>query len=352
MKNYLKILSVIIGTMIGAGFASGKEIYLFFGSYGIYGILGILLSSLLTSFIVYRAFIFIRHYSINSYFEFTQAIFHNMKPYILHFFNAIITLFLFVSFIIMIAGFGACIEQELQIPTFIGSLLLALVSFFLLNRNVNGIMRLNSFLIPILIFLVLYFSLKNLSILSFSHINNFLSSSSNFSWIISAILYSSYNSILLIPILIPMQKSLSNRKAIKLIAFSCFIILSLLSFCIISLLMQLLPSQVTQIEIPILSVMKSFGSIYEILYGIIILIAILTSAISAGYSFMQVFHNKPYYRFISFFVCFVAPCFSHIGFSKLISILYPFFGFLGIIQILSLLLKKKPKTDINDDSKR
>lgn len=34
MVETLKILFVIIGTIIGAGFASGKEIYLFFAKYG------------------------------------------------------------------------------------------------------------------------------------------------------------------------------------------------------------------------------------------------------------------------------------------------------------------------------
>ena len=38
--NIVKAVSVIIGTIIGAGFASGKEIYIFFGQYGKFGIIG------------------------------------------------------------------------------------------------------------------------------------------------------------------------------------------------------------------------------------------------------------------------------------------------------------------------
>ena len=34
MKNIIKIVFVIIGTLVGAGFASGKEIYSFFFIYG------------------------------------------------------------------------------------------------------------------------------------------------------------------------------------------------------------------------------------------------------------------------------------------------------------------------------
>ena len=54
MKNILKVVFVIIGTLIGAGFASGQEMYIFFFSYGVKGILGILISSFLMGFIIYK----------------------------------------------------------------------------------------------------------------------------------------------------------------------------------------------------------------------------------------------------------------------------------------------------------
>ena len=40
-----KIIFVIIGTIIGAGFASGKEILTFFNVYGYYGLFGLLISN-------------------------------------------------------------------------------------------------------------------------------------------------------------------------------------------------------------------------------------------------------------------------------------------------------------------
>ncbi len=39
MRDIIKVSFVIIGTMIGAGFASGQEISAFFNSYGIKGII-------------------------------------------------------------------------------------------------------------------------------------------------------------------------------------------------------------------------------------------------------------------------------------------------------------------------
>ena len=56
MKNVLKIVFVIIGTTIGAGFASGQEIYLFFNKYGFMVIIGMILSCIITGFIIYKVF--------------------------------------------------------------------------------------------------------------------------------------------------------------------------------------------------------------------------------------------------------------------------------------------------------
>ena len=70
MKNILKIVFVIIGTMIGAGFASGKEIYLFFFSFGIEGIIGLLISAVITGITIYKTLEIINKNNIKTYKEF------------------------------------------------------------------------------------------------------------------------------------------------------------------------------------------------------------------------------------------------------------------------------------------
>ena len=50
----LKVSFVIIGTIIGAGFASGQEIYTFFNVYGLKGLLGIFISCMLIGIVIYK----------------------------------------------------------------------------------------------------------------------------------------------------------------------------------------------------------------------------------------------------------------------------------------------------------
>ncbi len=50
-KDWVKIASIYVGTVIGAGFASGREIIDFFGIYGLKGILGMIIAGILFSLI-------------------------------------------------------------------------------------------------------------------------------------------------------------------------------------------------------------------------------------------------------------------------------------------------------------
>ena len=54
MKNAFKIAFVIIGSLVGAGFASGKEIFSFFFIYDLTGIVGIFVSCFLITLVIYK----------------------------------------------------------------------------------------------------------------------------------------------------------------------------------------------------------------------------------------------------------------------------------------------------------
>ena len=85
-KDIMKIVFVIIGTMIGAGFASGQEMYLFFFSYGLNGIIGILISCSLMGVVIYKTLQILNKYEIKNYKEFLDILIENKSnkmPFIL-----------------------------------------------------------------------------------------------------------------------------------------------------------------------------------------------------------------------------------------------------------------------------
>ena len=80
------------------------------------------------------------------------------------------------------------------------------------------------------------------------------------------------------------------------------------------------------------------GKIYKYLYGGIILFAIFTSSISAGYSILENYEkDRKRYKKIALLLCVSSILVSKIGFSTLVNLLYPIFGLLGTVQIVMLL---------------
>ena len=62
MIEVISITLVILGALIGAGFASGQEIFSFFYIYGKNGIYGILIMSILIGIFIYKSLKIIYHW--------------------------------------------------------------------------------------------------------------------------------------------------------------------------------------------------------------------------------------------------------------------------------------------------
>lgn len=334
MKNIFKVIFVIIGTTIGAGFASGQEIYLFFNKYGSIGILGMIISCAITGFIIYKVFEIIKAKSIQSYSEFLFVISKNKK--INKIMEIIIQCFLLISFFIMVAGFSAYFNQEFGILIFIPAIFISILCYITFKNETKGIVSINSVLIPFLCLFISYLGVKNIDFVN-SYFKNNININYYFGWLFSSILYASYNSILLIPILIELNNYIQKKCEIKICSILCSIILGMLGLIIYFLLLRG-NIYIQNLELPMIQITKEFGNIYSIIYGIVILIAIFTTAIASGYGFLKnIKKSEKTYKMCMITICIISVLVVPIGFSNLVSLLYPVFGVLGLIQIWGIL---------------
>lgn len=345
MKNVLKVVFVIIGTLIGAGFASGQEVYLFFFSYGMKGLIGILISSIIIGVVIYSTFNILNKYKINTYKDFLNILLpKNTKLKIIA--NFIINIFILITFFIMIAGFGAYFEQEIGINRLVGSLILAIITFIVFMTSIKGVVKVNELIVPILIgfiFIIGIISIKDIHILN---LENYVIRTNYTNFALSAVLYSSYNSILLIPVLITLNNYVKNKKQIFYISFISAIVTILLSVIIFLLLVRV-DVDISKLEMPVVYVVSNMFKMLRYIYGVIILGSIFTTAISLGVSFLQnTAKNKKGYTQISIIMCITSVIISKFGFSNLVSLLYPIFGYLGLIQILRLCVIKISKVTV------
>ena len=302
----------------------GKEIYLFFGIYGVNGIIGI---------IVYKTLNIANKSKVQNYGEFVNQLSKNKKTN--EIIKIIVNIFLLLSFYVMIAGFSAYFSQELGIPNIVGTTVIIILCYTIFMGNIEEIIKVNTILIPMLILFILILITKNID--AYQNINQKMQETSIIKSILSAILYSSYNSITLIPMIISLKKYLKNKKQIKIVSILVVVGLIILAIAIFGLI-QKVDLDINKIELPTVYVAGMSGKIYKYLYGGIILVAIFTSAISAGYSILENYILKPKkYKKIAISLCASAILVSKIGFSTLINLLYPVFGILGIIQIILIM---------------
>ena len=323
VKNISKVVFVIIGTLIGAGFASGQEIYIFFFSHGVKGIIGILTSCALMGIVIAKTLKIIYEEDIRTYKDFLDNI---IKNNINNNINIIINIFILVTFFIMIAGFGAYFEQELGINSIIGSSILAVLSFIIFLTSIKRVVKTNGILIPILIISLSIIGILNIKEINLLNFSNYIIDANSGNFFMDAILYCSYNSILLIPVLITLKNYLKSKKQISWIAIITTIITILLSIFIFFILLRI-DVDITKLEMPAVYVVSNMFKFLQYIYGFIILTSIFTTAISLGTSFLQnTAKDKKRTRQIALLICVSAILVSKIGFSNLVNFLYPMFG--------------------------
>lgn len=341
MKDDLKIAAVFIGTIVGAGLASGQEILQFFGLYGQKGYLGILICCL---FYIVFSYIIIKlcfRFKFKSYKDIIKFVFGKKLGKAV---DLLTTFFIFSGNIIMISGGGAMLNEYLGINKFWGILFMSLLAYIVTANSTMGIVATNSIIVPFSTFFILLLGL--LVFLSFRQSLGLPYSSlplpqrSNWEWLGSAIIYSSFNLLGATGVLCPMVSESNNKNSfIK----GCIIGSIVLTFLALSINFGLLyyAPRSFHYEIPNLFISKHYGSILPFMLTIIIWLEMFSTEIGDLYSLskaMQHSYKIPYKYSLLIILCLSIP-FTFIGFSNLIKLMYPAFGVLSFVFILGCLRK-------------
>ncbi len=334
MRNILILVFVIIGDLIGAGFASGQEIYSFFFLYGNKGIIGILIMCILITMIIYKSLKIIYNNKIKTYSEFLNQFVKNKK--VIKIVDIILNILLIITFYIMIAGFGAYFEQEIGTRKIVGSLVIVFMCYLIFLTNVKGVLKVSEYIVPILITCIMIIGIKAISTINIQNIELITIKKR---WFLSSLIYCSYNTILLIPVLISLGNQIQKEKNIKHISIITGVIICILSLIIFAILAKA-NTNISELEMPVVYIVRTQFSELSKIYTFIILASIFTTAISIGIGVLQnISKNKKSYTQFVTILCITSLLVSNFGFSKLINFAYPLFGYIGIIQIVLILSK-------------
>jgi uncharacterized membrane protein YkvI len=343
----LKVAATYIGTIVGAGFATGQEVLQFFARFGINGIYGLILTTLLFMFFGYIIMVLGKELNASSHLEIIR---YSGGKFIGTIIDIIILFFLFGALTAMIAGSGALFHQQFGISSLVGNILMSIITVLTVLTGINGIINSISIIVPFLLVSVIGICVYTIiasppaiEVTSAIVQENGLITN----WALASILYISYNTVLSVAVLGPLGAKARNKKAILYGSILGGLGLGVGSIMIYLALFGDITKAAT-LEVPMIYIAGNISPIIQIIYAIVLIAEVYTTAVGSLYGFGARIVNMKEHpkkgKITVLIVTLLAFCASQFGFTNLVKYLYPLVGYAGIVLLLCLvytLFRKK-----------
>lgn len=329
LKNIAKIACVYSGAILGAGFASGKEITQYFICYGQNGFYGLILSGILFGITGWAVMDITYRHNIKSYREFIDMLLGKTLGNIMEYVSVI---FMFILFATMLSAMGAIVNQNFNISPQLAILSLAFVSVITFIFDMKGIVIVNSIVSPVL--------LVGGTILGlYSFIDKTILTSTGMyvvknNWVMSSLIYVAYNVITSISVLSTMGSMVDCRKTAKYGGLCGGFTLGAMGICLgLGIIVNY--DSVYKLQLPVLQIATQYGITIQICYIFLLILAIYTTAVVNGYSAIKWATKRFKIKKSIFIFIFtvLAIAVAQLEFSDFVTKVYPLFGYIGIFQI-------------------
>jgi uncharacterized membrane protein YkvI len=334
-----KIAAIYAGTIMGAGFASGQELTQFFVVYGNMGIVGLLLTMVLFAWLGITILEISYTIKATSYHQLLYYICGKKMGTIL---DGVITIFLFGVLTVMLAGGGTLFRDTLHLPYSLGIALMAFSLVITTLYGINGIATANLIITPLLTVITTYIGMYSLNYhewdLAMIHIPATAGDMTASHWLLSSLLYLSYNLVMSTTVLVPLGSHTSQRSVRVIGSLIGSLLLLLLAGVIVMVVMVHYPLS-PEYEIPMLYIAGSQHIIHHVAYSFIFVAAMYTTGLASLYGCStKLAAVTGCSRTTALFIFIILSIFfSYIGFTSLISIIFPLFGYATLWFIVRLL---------------
>ncbi|MFD1956705.1 hypothetical protein ACFSL6_21595 [Paenibacillus thailandensis] len=337
--NVLQIAATYMGTIVGAGFATGQEILQFFTRFGYWGTAMIAAATVLFVWLGVKMMLLASEINAKSYEDLNKVLFgERYGRWVSHF---MLVVLLGVT-AVMLAGAGTIFYENWNISYQAGLLITMFGSFLLLRKGMKAILAVNAVIVPLM---VLFSVLVMSQTFQLPEADRFLTLPTDrplWSALAAPLLYTAFNLSMSQAVLVPLGAEIKDRKSIVLGAWVGGIGIGLLLLAGHIALSAHMPG-VTQYAIPMGGIARQLGSGVQLVYTFLIFAEIFTTLIADIYGLtlqLQQRTNGPRTLIILLILAF---CYftSQIGFGPLLSTLYPLFGFVSIGWLYLIARQKK-----------
>ncbi|HEX6593327.1 MAG TPA: hypothetical protein VF095_01930 [Bacillota bacterium] len=326
-KSSMKWMFLIIGTTIGAGYASGRELWEFFGHESGLAIL------LFVLFFTVSCVVIMEISFQKKSTQYRPVLRNIVGDKLTAVYDFMIFVYLYTTTVVMLSGSGAT-GQAFNVSYWWGIGIIAVALIILFAHDISGLLSVNQIMLPILIigllFVLLMFTMdQKLTLFSQWHEQR--------NWI-AAFPFTALNILPLIAVLGAIGYQIKSSEEIWIACIGSGIILGVLSYIYNNSLIQI-ADELLLYEIPLFAILKDYPIEMVIFMSVLLWFAIFTTA-AAGIlgivTRIQDYFRAPLWILVLLILMSMIPL-TVFGFSTLISYIYPIYGILNLYVLTRLL---------------
>lgn len=332
----LKTIFVYIGFIIGAGFASGREIMEYFNIPSGTNISGIIIASFLFALTAYLIMSKASREEIKTFDEYIDSVAGRAAKPVKYF----MLIYMFCGLFTMFAGSGALLYSLGPMSRLFGAVVAAAVCFFVISFDLKGVEVLNTILVPIMIGGIIYVAVCGTIFGDTPAFGESFQIGARGGVILSAVCYGAYNTVTAGAVLVPLSDG-ESHKSIGRRALAAGFVTGILIFLVWTA-QRLNFDILWKSELPMLELAAMCGKTCKRVYTAVLFMAICTTAVSYGYGILSHFGGIIKSKFdrvtVAAVVCLAALPPAMYGFSNIVANLYSVFGYVGMAWILWIII--------------
>ena len=333
--GFLSVAFMYVGTLMGAGFASGREIWQFLGVFGKSGYLG---TAIVAFMFVTIGFMTSRLARIMDSNDVGKIIVPGDNNFIKDIVAYFLSIALFLGIIVMSAAGGALFYQQFGLSRVLGGAIVVILVSISVIGGFERVLNIFRFVMPVLMVTVIIVCLVVI-------INNagephaigvFKPSPLAPNWWLAALLFFSFNAIGIVPIVATASIHAKNEKHAYFGSILGGILLSILVLAILITLLTDMEFTAGK-DMPMLAFSEQLSPAVNLVYIAALSCAIYVSATSTFYGFTIKMITGSHRKLKIIVAAWIGFALGLIGFTRIVEYVFPLEGFFDVAIIIMLI---------------
>ena len=334
--NWIEITSLYIGIIMGAGFASGRECWQFFGVFGTKGYAGAAASTvcfvLLACMLTYIA-------RSKGTADLGRLICPVESRPAYELIGWVLAAIYYSMIIAMTAAGGSLLNQQFGINKAVGGVIIAILCIITVLGDFERVSKVFRLMVPVLfvVGIITILLTINAGFTQSGATSGYMPGRMSPNWPVSALVFMAYNTLGMIAMSGNSAINAKNAKNAYAGAVAGTLCLGALTILLLRALLTDMAFS-SELDLPMLGFAGRISPVLSIIYAVILYGAVYSTGASTYYGFSTKLKAGPYKKWIIVGGAAAGFLLGLTGFKKLVEFLYPAQGYIGIVFILLIII--------------